>query len=674
MRSELVDEQLDFLDEQFASLTTALSFKTPSEWAEVERYLPQQAAAIPGPFRFAVTPYWREVVDCLSVNSPVREVTVMKGAQIGFTTAVLENFIGYAIAHVKSAPMMYVTADDQLAQARLTLSILPMLQESGLAHLISSSDVGNARKTGKTARLLEWIGGGMLIPNGARSPNKMRQQPIRFMCRDEIDGWPLVVGKDGDPLKLTAARCNSYEASYKLLDGSTPNVEETSRIADRFRRGDQRYYNVRCLRCGFPQVLRWNRVDNLTGTVSGIWWETDPGEGDTRVITPGSVHYICENEGCDHKHTNDDKTRLLAPDNGAKWKPTTKPENPLHRSYHLSALYSPPGMRTWEAIARDFLEAWDTEKSRVRNVEKLRVFYNSDLGVPFREQAERLRFETISPHRRIGVYSFGEIPNKWATEHAGGPIVLLVGAVDVHGDNLAVAVFGWCRGSRPFLIEYERFKGNTEQLNDPDTWGKLRDWIDNKEWVADDGKRYRLELTLIDSGYSADNVYEFASGFGGGVFPIKGRDAPTKSAKLQEFSEFETAKGTIAYGITVDMYKDRWGALLKRSWSGQGPQPEGHFNAPGNVTDAQLKELTAETKRYLIDKRTGQRLGTYWHRPSGAANELWDTLVYATAGLEMVAHDVCVKQWKRDAISWGDFFDACEFGTEAKPSPLFFLQ
>jgi phage terminase large subunit GpA-like protein len=102
------------------------------------------------------------------------------------------------------------------------------------------------------------------------------------MCRDEVDSWPLVVGKDGDPMKLSAARCNSFENSYKLLDGSTPNVEETSRIADRFRRGDQRYYYVRCLRCGFPQVLRWNRTDNLTGTVSGIWWETDKGEANAR--------------------------------------------------------------------------------------------------------------------------------------------------------------------------------------------------------------------------------------------------------------------------------------------------------------------------------------------------------------------------------------------------------
>jgi phage terminase large subunit GpA-like protein len=90
--------------------------------------------------------------------------------------------------------------------------------------------------------------------------------------------------------------------------------------------------------------------------------------------------------------------------------------------------------------------------------------------------------------------------------------------------------------------------------------------------------------------------------------------------------------GTVAFGITVDIYKDRWAARLRRSWNGIGLQPEGHFNAPENVTDAQLKELTVEVKREKIDKVTNQRIGFEWHRPSGAANELWDNLIYTQRG------------------------------------------
>lgn len=655
MLAELIDGQCDWLDGHFPELTTRMVVMTPSQWAESQRYLPPQVTPMPGFYRFDVAPYLREIVDCMGVESPVREVSVMKGAQVCFTTGVIENVIGYFIAHVKTAPMMLVTADAAMAKTRIETSIIPMIQESGLSHLIKSSDENNGRKTGKTDKKIEWLGGGFLVPFGAQSGNKLRSLPILALLRDEIDGWPLSVGRDGDPMKLSGARTNAYESSRKIVNGSTPTIEGLSKIHDCFKRGDQRYYFVRCLGCGFPQILRWNRTDNLTGAVSGIVWETQNG-----LLVPGSVRYICENPGCGHAHTNDDKTRLLSPDYGAEWKATATSENPAHQSYHIGAAYSPVGMRTWEEMVRSYLESWDPVTRKPRDIEKLQEFYNNDLGVPFKAQGERVRFEVVSAHRRIGVYNFGEIPNKWAIEHAGGPVLLLVCTVDVHGDNLAVSVFGWCRGSRPFLIDYDRYKGDTEQLDDAGTWGRLRALIDTKEYKADDGKRYRVAVTLVDSGYLTDQAYRFAAEYDGGVFPVKGRETPPKGANLKEFSEFETTLGTIAYGITVDIYKDRWSARLRHGWDGQGLQPEGHFNAPADVTDAQLKELTVEVKREKRDKITNQRLGTEWHRPSGAANELWDCLVYSNAAIEMLAHHVCVREWGLEFVIWDDFWNACE--------------
>lgn len=104
-------EQDDWLAEQFDGLTVELDHLTPSEWAEKRRYLPPSVAAMPGYYRFETTPYLREIVDCLSVDSPIREVALMKGVQIGATVGVLENAIGYAIDFVKTAPVMLVTAD-----------------------------------------------------------------------------------------------------------------------------------------------------------------------------------------------------------------------------------------------------------------------------------------------------------------------------------------------------------------------------------------------------------------------------------------------------------------------------------------------------------------------------------------------------------------------------------
>jgi phage terminase large subunit GpA-like protein len=642
---------IEWLAGQFEALPSELAVMTPSVWAEQKRYLPPSVTSLPGYYRFEVSPYLREIVDCLSVDSPVREVSLMKGVQICATTGILENAIGYFIDHANTAPCMLVTADAELAQLRMESYITPMLQLSGLSHLIKSADETNTRKTGKTDRKIEWIGGGFLIPFGAQNANKLRSVSIQILLRDEIDGWPDVVGKDGDPMKLSADRTAAYESSRKICDISTPLIQGQSKIAKRFALGDQRRYYVCCLKCGFPQVLRWRGTNNETGEVYGIVWETERGN-----LVHDSVRYLCQK--CGHAHTNDDKTRLLAPEHGAEWRPTAEPSSPYHRSYHISALYSPVGMQTWAACVQKWLEAWDVDNNRPKDMGQLQVFYNNVLGEPFEMRGEKLRFDTVSSHRRA-VYQLGEIPNQWAARFCGSHVLMLTCAVDVHKDNLAVGVFGWCRDRRAILIDYWRFEGDTEQLDDPGTWGRLRELADNKVYIADDGRRYKISLTLVDSGYRADDVYRFAAEYAAGVFPVKGREAPPKNATVREFSDFTTPMGTTAYGVTVDLYKDRWSAALRRSWDGLSIQPEGHFNAPVNIEDRQLKELTAEVKRERIDARTGQRVGFEWHRPSGANNELWDLLIYNNAALDLIAWNVCRGQLGMDFVSWTGFYDLC---------------
>jgi phage terminase large subunit GpA-like protein len=93
-----------------------------------------------------------------------------------------------------------------------------------------------------------------------------------------------------------------------------------------------------------------------------------------------------------------------------------------------------------------------------------------------------------------------------------------------------------------------------------------------------------------------------------------------------------------------------------------GLQPQGFFNAPLDVTDKQLKELTVEVKRERIEKTTGKRVGFEWHRPKGADNELWDCLVYANAALDLVAWNFTVGQLELEFTNWTLFYDRCEEG------------
>lgn len=650
------ESELAWALECLDNVTDELERATPSEWAEAKRYLPPSVTSMPGYYRFAVAPYLKEPLDCLSLDSPIRELAIMKGVQVCFTVGVLENAIGYDIDHVKTAPVMFVTADAELANLRVTSNILPMLQHSKLEHLIKSSDEGNGRKTGKTRQKIEWVGGGYLVPFGAQNANKLRSVSICRLYRDEIDGWPDTVGRDGDPIKLTTDRTAAYEDIRKIVDGSTPLIAGQSKIEQRFKRGDQRKYFVCCLACGHPQELRWKREDPDTGEVSGIVWETDP---ETKQLIPGSVRYLCEK--CGHAHTNDDKTRLLDPEHGAEWRPTATPVAPHVRSYHISALYSPVGMQTWEECVRKWLDAWDVENSKPRDLGALQVFYNNVLGMPYVLHGERLKFEQVSPHRRQA-YTFGNVPNQWAAKYAQGPVAALLCSVDVHKDWLAVGVFGFTRGRRSFLVDYWRLEGDTEQLDDPGTWGRLREILEGRHYIADDGKRYRIALTLVDSGYRPDQVYQFCGSYSSGVIGIKGRDIPTKNTSFRHFSQIQAPMGALVFAITVDVYKDRLSASLKHEWDGLSVLPEGQFSAPMDATDAQLKELTVEVKREKISPTTKQRIGWEWHRPGGSRNELWDLSVYAMAGLDMLAFNTCPPDEKAGSylVDWGQFFDLCE--------------
>lgn len=149
----------DWFAEDIEMVTDTIEHVSPSSFNQETRYLPESVSSIPGYIRYSVNPFMREIVDCFDVDSPVREVNLKKGAQITYST-VLESGLLYFMAHVKTLPLMYITADKELASARAGNNILPMLGHSGLSHIFRSSDAGNSRMTGKTAQHLQFEGGG----------------------------------------------------------------------------------------------------------------------------------------------------------------------------------------------------------------------------------------------------------------------------------------------------------------------------------------------------------------------------------------------------------------------------------------------------------------------------------------------------------------------------------
>jgi phage terminase large subunit GpA-like protein len=573
----------------------------------------------------------------------------MKGAQIGATVGILENAIGYIIEHVKSAPAMLLTADAELAHMRLESYVIPMLIHSGLMPLIQSADADNKRKTGKTNRKLEWAGGGYLVPFGAQNADKLRSISIQYLLEDECDTYPEMVGRDGDPQKLAEARTKSYHPSRKIVRISTPLLRGSSRIERGFLRGDQRHWYVPCKRCGEMQVLRFRPRRSDTKRYGLIWQADDAG-----VLIPDSVRYLCQY--CGYEHIDADKSWMLP---RGEWRPTAVARDPEHRSYHIPALYSPAGMFPWTAVVRDWLDAWDVTANRVRDPALLQGFYNNNLGATFEIFGSKVELHQVSAHRRT-VYRRGQIPNAFAVEYCGSPILFLTCQVDVHKSNLAVVVMGWTRDAKCFVIDYWRYKvteddADCSEITSP-VWGRLRQLVEETEYVADDGRTYGIALTLIDAGYANDTVLQFCSVYSGGVYPILGRSRPSKHQTIKEFGEFRAQDGTVGYRILVDHYKDRMAPVLRRDWSeSAGEQRSYHFNAPVDITDKELTELTVERRK---SKKDDRGITTYyWHRPGEARNELWDLLGYGYAAVEIMAWSICIQHFELETVDWPRFWD-----------------
>jgi phage terminase large subunit GpA-like protein len=354
-----------------------------SAWSANNRILGDTSPRAGTLYDYSVVPYLKEIADNLSINSDTQEVALMKGVQLGATTGVLENFIGYGIEHVSNASMLMVSSNQELAELRMNRYIKPMILDSKMEHRIISTDFfSKNKKSGATSKQMEWAGGGNLTVTGSNSPASLRSLPIKYLLLDEVDSYPEKVGKDGDPITLAVARTKSFGNSKKILYISTPAIEETSKIYKAYLVGDQRKYVVPCLECGEYQDLVFNKANKETGEIYGLTFKTL----ENGNLDYDSVEYLCR--ACQHPHKNYHKTEMLA---RGKWMPTAEPQKQGAVSYQISGLYSPASFTSWETVCYEWLECWDIYTNKPKDIEKLQVFYNNNLGVPFREVREKLQ-------------------------------------------------------------------------------------------------------------------------------------------------------------------------------------------------------------------------------------------------------------------------------------------
>lgn len=575
-RIEDLEFQKDCLEWFFQKVEKSIPqdvYILPSQWNEKNRILTREYSDYAGVFSYDLTPFWREVIDCLAAQSETSEVAIMKGAQMGATVAVLEAYLGYLI-DISPCPILYTSADNEQAQDNMSQRIDAMIKTTNIAYKIKPTTIKkNSRKTGDTKREKEFPGG-FITAMGVKNPGKIRQKGYKVLLMDEIDEYAKDLKGQGSAISLLDARTQAFSVGSKKIKISTPTNAGNSNIEKAYNDGTKENYNVPCPHCGTFQVLE------LGGdSTPGIKFSRD----ENKQLIPGSVYYQCVN-GC--RIEEHQKKQMLMK---GKWIATAKPKRKNVRSFQISSLYS--NFLTWEKIIEKFLNSKD-------NKNELKVFTNNVLGLPFKEIVQPIKISNIQSMKRP--YDPLTIPNKMAEADGNGKIIVLTCGVDVNGDYnkpdgwLAVEIKGHCQNGQTYSIAKGQVFGNTDEAGS--AW-KALEQIVRAPIKSDDGIDYFINLTAVDIGFKPLSGFYFASCVPR-VVCVAGDNIHRKRSRI--FFKTRTAKGD-RYTLDTVYYKNNLAASLNRQWiKTDYEQPPGYLNFPDSREKGGFEGFNFENLMVII--------------------------------------------------------------------------
>lgn len=560
-----------------------------SDWADNNRYLTSESSAEPGRWNTDRTPYLREILDCLSPNSPVCEVILIKGVQIGGTEAAL-NIVG-CYADISPCPIMYVMPTIDVAKGFSESRVDPMISNCpSLSNKIKPSrerDSGNTKFTKK-------FPGGLLVISGANSAASLRSRPVRVLILDEEDAYPNNLDGEGSPVSLASKRQATFGLKKKRFRLSTPTTEAESTIEPAFLETDQRKYHVPCPKCGSMQPL----------VFSQLRWDKG---------NPSTTKYQCVD--CKELIEERYKTKML--DSG-EWVPTvTENLSPIKRGYFLPSFYSPIGWMSWSDIVEEYEGAQGDDP-------KMITFTNTILAETYKQKGDVPEWNNI--YNRREDYKPNQ-PNK--------EVVFITVGVDVQRDRLECHIMGWCRGKVSYSIDYRVLLGETSNAK---VWDELADIV-SETWEREDGIILPMKLMAVDSGYNTSFVYDFCRRFDvTRVIPIKGQDkqgviiAPPR--QVDTTSAGKKIGKIKVWNVGSSLIKSEIYGWLKLEIDEKGNVPNGYMHFPQYNAEF-FRGITAEQLQLSI--RKGYK--KYEWVKKYHENEPLDTTVYARAAAAVIGLD-----------------------------------
>jgi phage terminase large subunit GpA-like protein len=502
----------------------------------------------------------------------IREIVVMKSAQVGWTEILL-NVVGFYV-DLDPSPILMVQPTVEMGESFSKDRLSPMVRDTPAM----SGKIADARSRDSGNTVLHKIfPGGHITIAGANSAAGLASRPIRVALFDEVDRFPASAGTEGDPIALGKKRTTTFW-NRKILMGSTPTIKGESRIEAAFEQGDQRYYLVPCPHCDEFQRLLWAQVR----------W--DDGH-------PETAHYVCQH--CGVMLTDADKAQMLK---AGDWR-ASKPFTGI-ASFHISELYSP--WVTWAEMARSFLEA-------KRLPETLQTWINTALGETWEDRGDSIEPKGLLARREA--YTANSLPPG---------VLLLTAGTDVQDDRLEHTVWGWGRDEECWRVEHTVIRGDP---GGQALWTE-HDQLLRRRFTTDDGRELVIEACAVDSGgHNTQQVYRYcADRKRFRVWAIKGVPGPGRLAWPKKASSGRKLRVDV-FAIGVDTIKDLIYGRIKRV-SESGP---GYVHLDATTDEIAVEQITSETMVYRMIQ--GRKVRMWKPRSSGIRNEQLDCFVYAYAAM-----------------------------------------
>lgn len=429
---------------------------TLSQWADNYRRLSAEASAAQGRWNTDNAPFQREIMDAIG-DVHIRKVVAMMCAQSGKTDGLILNTIGYYMSYYP-APIMIVQPTVNLGESFSKDRLATMIRDTPVLRGLVDN---KSRYSGNTIMKKNFAGGQLTIV-GANAPTDLRGRPIKVLLADEVDAYKASAGKEGDPVMLAEQRQTTYW-DYKTVLVSTPTDKNNSRILDEFNASTQEEWTVPCPNCGFYQPFVW---DNMVF--------------DKEKWPEGGVQYRCAECGCLDNEYRWKKNSLQG-----KWH-AEHPERSV-RGFHMNKIGST--LCGWDKIVEDFIAA-DLDAQR-GDYEKMQVFVNTDLGLPWEEPGEAVEANNLLDRRE---FYEAEVPDG---------VVYLTAGVDTQDNRFEAEVVGWGIGRESWGIRYQRIYGD---LKRGQVWADLDEFL-SRTWKKKDGTELSLRSVCMYVGIFGDVIF-----------------------------------------------------------------------------------------------------------------------------------------------------------------------